>query len=665
MCLPRSKLDTIVQEDFLKNVPSRTGVSRRISDHSDSARSQLPSKTRRRSREETQSPSSDMEPTHHKDSVGRRVSHGTNFQFNRGRHGRHDSGHVNPEEFGSLSKNFPDDTNEGLDERHSSGTSSSKRHTNTSRYRSKAENPSRTVLVLEDAKSLEYMTLVNKDERLWNAYVDDVQSGRIELKLNDFASVVSSLTRQKKLSQALSTLRLAERGPLGEAIGKNKSIKLCTMMIDIYGKSYQLSRAFALFYGMARNGIKPNVITYNAMIAACSRSNEPNLAYEVFEEMQASGLIADKFTYGALIDSFAKSGQVERAFEMSRLMDSNAVPKDQTIYSALMDACGRTGQLERALMVFEEMKQKGVWPNLITFSVLIDTCANAREPRRAFQLYSELKHWGYPTANVIVFTSLIDACAKSGWPERAELVMKTMISQGIKPNEVSFGALVDSWAQQGRLDEAFGVIERMVVDHELLPNEVLIGGLIDACRRSRETHRVTALWDIVVKYNLRPSKSYYPPLIAMAVKEGDVTLSTTVLLHAYARGFLRRAALNSEDPTLHAIACAIVYFRHEVVNNGRIEGVLMKKKKVTTRMATVFKSIAMSDEDMDGMSSSEAWSHCISWGDNASRGSLGARQRNGSRRDKKGVYRKDSSSSAAAKRAKDAAAAGPKQIRYR
>lgn len=659
-CLPLSKLDTIVQEDFVRSIPPPVSISQRHSKASDSSHSQFSTETQSTSIQGALPTSPNVKESSHQVPVEEESDHGL---LNHHRRSRHGSARPNSENLHRLNNGTSNESNDGLGESSVKAGSPSKKHPNLSHRKPRATN-SQPVLVLEDSKSLEFMAFVNKDERLWDAFVEAVQSGRIELNINDFASVIATLTRQKKIRQALSVLRLAERGPLAEAIGKNKSPKLHTMMIDIYGKSFQLSRAFALFYGMARNGVKPNVITYNAMIAACARSNEPNLAYEVFEEMQANGLEADKFTYGALIDSFAKSGQVERAFELSQLMDSSGVSKDQTIYSALMDACGRTEQLERALMVFEEMKQKGVWPNLVTFSVLIDTCANAREPHRAFQLYSELKHWGYPTGNVIVFTSLIDACAKSGWPERAELVMQTMISQGIKPNEVSFGALVESWAQQGRLKEAFGVVERMVTEHDLLPNEVLIGCLIDACRRSRDTQRVAALWEIVVKYNLRPTKTFYPPLIAMAVMEEDVTLATAVLLHAYARGFLRRAALNSEDPTLHAIACAIVYYRHEIVIKGRIEGASMKEKKATARVATVFKSIAMSDADMDRMSSSEALKLCLAWGDNASKNSLGVRQRNGSRRDKRGVYRKDSLSSAAAKRAKDAAAAGSRRSRH-
>lgn len=520
-----------------------------------------------------------------------------------------------------------------------------------------------------------FLALVDGSEEERCAAMRELRNGSIELSVSQFNDIVSLLSRQRKMREALSVMDLSERPPLSDAIVKSKSVKTYTIMIDVYGKGYQLSRAFSLFYSMSRNGVNPNVITYNAMIAACARNSEPELGYEVFEEMQASGLEPDKFTYGALIDSCAKCGKVDRAFEISKMMDENGVEKDPTIYSALMDACGRSEQLERALQVFEEMKRNAVWPNLVTFSVLIDTCANAREPERAFQLFSEVKHWGFPRANVVVYTALIDACAKSGWPERAEGVMRSMIRNGVYPNEITFGALMEGWARGGQLDRAFEVLRSMTSKHNVNPNAVLIGGLIDACRKVQECWRIQEIWDVVQQFNIRPSRSYYPGLITMATMDNNLRLATAILMHAYARGFLRRVALNSEDEALHAIACAIVYLSHTMrtemkridkrdmldVDEGRnkseegTDGELEGEVKV---LRTVLKSISMSERDMKDMSGTQARDFCMSWGDEQPRDVLQTlRMRGGSRKDKRGVYLKDSAYSAAARRAKDKASA--------
>lgn len=494
--------------------------------------------------------------------------------------------------------------------------------------------------------------LINGDEVERRAFLDKLRSEEEKLTISEFNEVVSTLSRERRLREALALIQIHERKSLSSLITSSQSVKTYTIMIDVYGKAYQLARAFSLFYGMTRSGVQPNVITYNAMVAACSRSNEPDLAYEVFEEMQANGLKPDKFTYGSLIDSCAKCGQVERAFEISRLMDRNGVAKDQTIYSALMDACGRAQQLERAFLVFEEMKRNSVWPNLITFSVLIDTCANARQPERAFHLFSEVKHWGYATPNVVVYTSLIDACSKAGWPERAELVMKNMIDRGIQPNQITFGALLEGWAREGHLDRAFNVLERMATDHNVLPNAVLLGGLVDACRRLKGFSRMKEIWSVMVKYNLRPSRSYYPAMIVMATVEEDFEIASAIVLHGYARGYLRRVQINSENPALHALACALVFLKYVLMEDTCDRE---KRNECLKRLKVAFNSTGISPAQMKAISAEEARDFCLSWGDVEPRDMGFPGQHRSFQRDKHGIYSKNSAQSKAAKKAKDAA----------
>lgn len=485
------------------------------------------------------------------------------------------------------------------------------------------------------------LAFLSGTEKQMSMFIRELRTGKRMLSVSQFNEVVSLLSRRGRISSALGIVETAESGNMAKALANARSAKSYTIMIDVYGKAHQLSKAFALFYNMSRMGASPTVVTYNAMIASCARCSEPNLAYEVFEEMQMNGFKPDKFSYGALIDSCAKCGKVDRAFEISNLMEANGVEKDETIYSALMDACGRTEQLERALGVFEEMKRKGVWPNQVTFAVLIDMCAKVKQPERAFYLYSELKHWGYAPANVIVFTALIDACAKCGWPERAELVVQSMVSQGIEPNQISFGALMEAWAKEGRLDRAFEVLDRMSRKHKVFPNAVLIGGLIASCRRLRETWRVGKLWEIIVTYNLRPSKIYYPSLILMALTENNLRLATAVVLHAFARGYLRRAVLNSEDPAMHAMACAIIYFRNELLKSEYGASIRADTSKAANRLNTVFKSLAMSVHDMDSISASTAREVCFTWGNTNMREVTSSSRSRTTRRDRNASYRKE------------------------
>ena len=52
----------------------------------------------------------------------------------------------------------------------------------------------------------------------------------------------------------------------------------------------QLERAFAYFERMEAAGVKGNMYTYSALLAACENCEQPARAQEVFEQMQAQGI---------------------------------------------------------------------------------------------------------------------------------------------------------------------------------------------------------------------------------------------------------------------------------------------------------------------------------------------------------------------------------------
>ena len=41
-----------------------------------------------------------------------------------------------------------------------------------------------------------------------------------------------------------------------------------------------------MFQAMQRQGVAPNVITYNAVISACEKGKQPERALEVFQSLQ-------------------------------------------------------------------------------------------------------------------------------------------------------------------------------------------------------------------------------------------------------------------------------------------------------------------------------------------------------------------------------------------
>ncbi len=60
---------------------------------------------------------------------------------------------------------------------------------------------------------------------------------------------------------------------------------------------------------MERQGVVPNAITYNALLSAYEKGNEPKRALDVCAVMNQQGIVPTTITYSTLVSSCDKSKQ--------------------------------------------------------------------------------------------------------------------------------------------------------------------------------------------------------------------------------------------------------------------------------------------------------------------------------------------------------------------
>ena len=138
---------------------------------------------------------------------------------------------------------------------------------------------------------------------------------------------------------------------------------------------------------------------------------------------------------------------------------------------------------------------------------------------------------------------------------------------------------------------------------------------MDNCRRLREFRRAKRLWEIMVQFNVRISRIFYPSLMAMAAKNGDIDVAVGIAFYVLGTGFLRRAAVRSEDPFLRVLAHAIIYVKH-AIDAGKDRQLRNTRQ---TRMAVLYESSAITKEEMASVDPETAFKVCVTWGDDHSR----------------------------------------------
>ena len=95
-------------------------------------------------------------------------------------------------------------------------------------------------------------------------------------------------------------------------------------------------KALEIFEQMKREGVKPTVVTYSALISAAEKGQQWKLALEVLEEMKAAGHGANVIAYSAAISALSKGQMWHKALELFREIEASGGKPSIVTYNATM-----------------------------------------------------------------------------------------------------------------------------------------------------------------------------------------------------------------------------------------------------------------------------------------------------------------------------------------
>ncbi|GAA0185308.1 hypothetical protein LIER_32596 [Lithospermum erythrorhizon] len=112
-----------------------------------------------------------------------------------------------------------------------------------------------------------------------------------------------------------------------------------------------------LFQEMLKCGIRPDRLTFSALLTGCSHSGLIDGVQVLFDRMRREFQIEpDLEHYACLVDIYGKGGRIEEALEMVKLMPME--PSDN-IYGSLLNSCRLHGHVSLAEEIFEQILELG------------------------------------------------------------------------------------------------------------------------------------------------------------------------------------------------------------------------------------------------------------------------------------------------------------------
>ncbi|KAH7683839.1 TPR-like protein [Dioscorea alata] len=248
----------------------------------------------------------------------------------------------------------------------------------------------------------------------------------------------------------------------------NDATSVHNALVGMYGRCGRLDLARSIFYGMSRD-----VVTWNTLIATYAHLGYSNEALSLFDQMLAEGI---KPTSAALMSALSACSNIAALHcgtQMHIYIREMGLECDVSVCTALVDMYAKCGQIKTSREIFDSMPVK----DIVAWNVMISAYGIHGYANEALEIFKEAERSGLKP-NGVTFLAVLSACSHGGMIEEGKNIFARMSDYGIAPTVKHYACMVDILGRSGNLSAA----EAMVLSMPIKPDGGIWGALLSACR---------------------------------------------------------------------------------------------------------------------------------------------------------------------------------------
>ncbi|KAJ1401421.1 Tetratricopeptide-like helical domain superfamily [Sesbania bispinosa] len=252
-----------------------------------------------------------------------------------------------------------------------------------------------------------------------------------------------------------------------------RHVPLWNAMIAAYAKVGDMSNARNLFESMPHKD--KDVVSWTALISGYTQSHNPNEAIMIFRRMQVENVKPDEIAILAVLSACADLGALHLGEWIHNYIEKCKLSKIVPLYNSLIDMYAKSGNISKALQLFENMKHK----TIITWTTMIAGLALHGLGNEALFMFSCMEK-ARVKPNEVTFIAILSACSHVGLVELGRSYFMSMRSKyGIEPRIEHYGCMIDLLGRAGYLQEAKELVRLMPFE----ANAAIWGSLLAASTR--------------------------------------------------------------------------------------------------------------------------------------------------------------------------------------
>ncbi|KAL8489220.1 hypothetical protein ACS0TY_025213 [Phlomoides rotata] len=340
---------------------------------------------------------------------------------------------------------------------------------------------------------------------------------------------------------------------------KNKSLVSWNAMIGGYSQVGDSKSCIDLLVRMNEDKIKPSSTTVSSLLAACAKSAQLQHGRFIHGYIMRNNVRNDIFVECSLVDFYFKCGNIALAEKVFKVMPKSNIVSWNVMISGYVSA----GYYFEALEIYDKMRAGGKRPDAITLTSALAACSQLAALERGREFHDYIKQ-SRLTSNQVVMGSLLDMYAKCGAVTEAASVF----NQLSKRDFVSWTSMIVAFGSHGKAFEALKVFDEMLQSN-IRPDRVTFLAVISACSHAGLVDEGRKFFNLMVTdYEIRPTTAEYSCLMDLLGRAGR-------LQDAYE--ILQKNSHMKEDADLLSTLFAACHLHGELDLGEKVANLLIEK----------------------------------------------------------------------------------------
>ncbi|XP_071902395.1 pentatricopeptide repeat-containing protein At1g74630-like [Coffea arabica] len=284
-------------------------------------------------------------------------------------------------------------------------------------------------------------------------------------------------------------------------------------MLTAYFRCYDLKGAEGIFYLMPFR----DLTSMNVMLAGYTKVGELELAKKLFLGM----LIKDDVSWSTIIIGLAQSGSYDEALSYFRELRRLGLTPNEVSLTGVLSACAQSGALAFAITLHGFIEKSGMVWILSVNNALLDTYSKCGSLDMACLVFKRMPG----KKSIVSWTSMVTGLAMQGYGEGAIKLFNEMKESGIKPDGITFIAILKACSHAGLIEQGYKIFSKMTEEYGIDPTIEHYGCVVDLYGRAGLLQKA---YDFVIQMPIPPTAIIWRTLLGACSFFGDVVLAERV-----------------------------------------------------------------------------------------------------------------------------------------